>query len=172
MVWMKHVGCLLLFVSGCVAPGSLDHRDKFESALKKQAAQQDGGAMQPDGGGTMSSSSADAGTPPASACPDVCMLLQERCGTSGCHSGSAPAGQLDLASSGVVMRLSDIATHTSACSGKKLIDTEDPDKSVLYGKLTDPPACGLRMPVGAPLSDDQIECVRAFVAEPACGGEK
>jgi hypothetical protein len=171
MVSMKHLGWLLFVVSGCVAPGSLDHRDEFESALKKQAAEQDGGAMHDDGGAT-SSPSVDAGMPPASACPDVCMLLQERCGTSGCHSGSAPAGQLDLMSSGVVMRLSDMATHTSACSGKKLIDTTDPDKSVLYGKLTDPPSCGLRMPVGTPLSDDQIECVRAFVAKPACGGEK
>jgi hypothetical protein len=170
MVSIKRVTWLVLLVCGCVAPGSLDHRDKFESALKKQAAK-DGGSAPHEDGATPADSNTDAGTP-ASACPDVCMLLQERCGTSGCHSGSAPAGMLDLKSSGVVMRLTDMATHTSACSGKKLIDTKDPDKSVLYGKLTEPPACGLRMPVGTPLSDDQIECVRAFVAKPSCGGEK
>jgi hypothetical protein len=168
MVSMKHLSWSLLLVCACVAPGSLDHRDKFESALKKQAAKEDAGAKHDDGGTT---SSPDGGMSPA-ACPDVCTLLQEHCGPCGCHSGTAPAGQLDLKSSGIATRLADMKAHTSACSGRMLIDTKDPDKSIIYGKLTDPPTCGLRMPVGMPLSDDQIECVRAFVAKPSCSGEK
>jgi hypothetical protein len=171
MVSMKHLSWLLLLASACVAPGSLDHRDKFESALKKQAAKADGGGAQHEDGGTTSSPHADAGIS-ASACPDVCMLLEQHCGTAGCHSGSAPAGQLDLKSSGLATRLADMKAHTTACSGRLLIDTKDPDKSILYGKLTDPPTCGQRMPIGTPLSDDDIECVHAFVAKPSCGGEK
>lgn len=169
MVSFKHVSWLVLLVCGCVAPGSLDHRDNFESALKKQAASTKGDA------GMTASSNTDAGSDagmPASECPDVCMLLEQRCGTSGCHSGSAPAGQLDLKSSGIATRLLDMKAHTSACSGRLLIDTKDPDKSILYGKLLASSACGPRMPVGLPLGDDDIECVRAFVAKPACSGEK
>lgn len=170
MVSLKHLGWLLLFC-GCVSPGSLDHRDKFESALKKQAAKQDAGGATPDDGGTSSSPSADAGMA-ASTCPDMCMFLEQHCGAAGCHSSSAPAGQLDLKSSGIATRLADMKAHTTACSGRLLIDTKDPDKSILYGKLTDPPTCGMRMPIGLPLSDDDIECVRAFVAKPSCSGEK
>lgn len=169
MVSFKHVSWLALLVCGCVAPGSLDHRDKFESALKKQAASTKGDA------GMTSSSSTDAGSDAgmaASQCPDVCMLLQQHCGTTGCHAGSAPEAQLDLKSSGIATRLLDMKAHTSACSGRLLIDTKDPDKSILYGKLTEPPTCGVRMPVGTALSDDDIECVRAFVANPVCSGEK
>jgi hypothetical protein len=59
--------------------------------------------------------------------------------------------------------------HTTACSGKTLLDHAMPDRSLLYGKLTDPPLCGIRMPVGAVLAASDIDCMRRWVANPTCG---
>ena len=154
---------------GCVEPGSIDsrQREQFQRLLDDHAdagTLAHGGADE-DGGGA---AGADAGAMASSGCPEACALLQQHCALSGCHAGSAPAASLDLSSDGLVERLGSAHATTAACSGRALIDGTAPDESVLYGKLLDPPLCGLRMPIGTPLGPDQIACMRRFVAKPAC----
>lgn len=93
-------------------------------------------------------------------------LLVPKCATAGCHSGSAPAGSLDLT-----------AGALSSLDGKKamdcnalLLDPVSPEKSVLYLKVTGE-TCGARMPFGeAPLFDSQQACLLAWIKGQANGG--
>jgi hypothetical protein len=95
-------------------------------------------------------------------------LIKNRCATAGCHAKTGAAGSLDLESPEIVKRLSGATAHTTACAGKTLLDRSMPDRSLLYGKLTDPPLCGIRMPVGIVLAASDIDCMRRWVASPSC----
>lgn len=51
------------------------------------------------------------------------------------------------------------------CMGKPLIVPGQPEASLLWQKLGPSPPCGSRMPIGgAPLSDEQLEMVRSWIA--------
>ncbi len=93
-------------------------------------------------------------------CPDMPAFLADKCGTANCHSGAAPAAMLDLKSPGVEARVAD--KPGAQCVGK-LANTSDPENSLLYTKLLDPPGCGLRMPIGAPLSAEESFCVAQWI---------
>ena len=127
----------LPLLAGC--PGSLRDPERFT----------DGGA--PDGG-------MDAG----SSCPDVPKeILAMKCGGSGCHGTASPAEGLDLVSDGVVGRVVGVAA--TECKGQ-LADPVSPETSVLYTKLLASPTCGGRMPLGGALPDDEIACVKEWIA--------
>lgn len=94
-------------------------------------------------------------------CPsDVPAFLAQKCGTANCHSSAAPAAMLDLQSPGVEARVTD---KTGAQCIGKLANTSDPENSLLYTKLLDPPGCGLRMPIGAPLSAEEAICIAQWI---------
>jgi uncharacterized membrane protein YgcG len=89
-------------------------------------------------------------------CPDVKTLLAEKCGGMGCHGPMLPSSNLDLESAGVEGR---IVNKSSMCGGF-LANTTDPEASVIYTKLLDPPMCGGRMPfLREPLPQSEISCV-------------
>jgi hypothetical protein len=161
--------CLLSGAIGCLKPGSLDHREEFKALLTDED-DASGPAMSMDaraaGGGTATGKDAGA---TAAGCPAACDLIKARCATAGCHAATASAAGLDLASAGLVMRLSGMTAHSAPCSGKTLLDPAMPDKSLLYAKLIDPPLCGARMPLGAALAATDIDCMRRWVASPKCG---
>jgi hypothetical protein len=98
-------------------------------------------------------------------CPDgvsVTALLAARCGTAGCHDATTQIINLDLASAGVASRM--IGQRSASCGGRALMDPNDPERSALLVKVRPRPACGDRMPLGAPaLSDAEIACVRAWI---------
>ena len=95
-------------------------------------------------------------------CGDIPTLLSSSCGQAACHSGSAPAGSLDLQSPGVTARL--FGVKSSLCGGT-LADPSNPDMSLLMTKLYVKPPCGGRMPsANDPLPESSIECIRAWVA--------
>lgn len=167
--------CLALGVVGCLKPGSLDHQEQFKALL-----QGDGGGSTDATRWAFASDAAqaptgralaahDAGPAASAGCPAACNLIKARCATAGCHATSGAAAGLDLESAGLVMRLSGAAAHTTQCSGKTLLDRKAPERSLLFAKLTDPPLCGIRMPLGAALSASDLDCMRRWVASPACG---
>ena len=167
---------LVPFVIGCVEAGSLDNKEEFESLLSADAAPFGSDAAVPPGGGSGGSGSSGRGGSggggmgaPATGCPEACDILQMRCATTGCHTGAQPQSGLNLNPDGVVARLSGMPATTMACSGDTLLDPDNPEDSVLYGKLLDPPSCGIRMPLGVPLDADEIDCMRRWVANPSCG---
>ncbi len=105
-------------------------------------------------------------------CAEGCELLQMRCAVAGCHDDGSAAAGLSLAAEGLLERLGDAPATGSGCgdSGALLLDTADPESSLIYGKLLNPPACGARMPLGVPFEEDEIDCIRRWVAVPDCGG--
>jgi hypothetical protein len=176
--WVGLVVCPLLAAIGCLKPGSLDHREQFKALLRA-----DGGAAndaataattsKTDGGAKPGNATKDAGGMAAqsSGCAAACDLIKARCATAGCHAATGSAAGLDLESAGLVMRLSGMQAHSTACTGKTLLDPATPDHSLLYGKLIDPPLCGARMPLGAALATTDIDCMRRWVASPKCGAD-
>jgi hypothetical protein len=56
-------------------------------------------------------------------------------------------------------------SSSSRCGGRPLVVPGDPDGSLLYQKLSEPPPCGSRMPLGgAQLTEAQREMVRSWIA--------
>ena len=51
------------------------------------------------------------------------------------------------------------------CEGEKLVVPGQPEKSELYRKVAhDKPECGVRMPVGPAMSNDEVECLRRWIS--------
>ncbi len=83
------------------------------------------------------------------------------CTTSTCHSARSQQGNLDLESPGLPQRLLNV--QASGGPGR-IIDTANPDQSVLYTKLLNPPPFKFQMPLGRPqLSADDVLCVQQWV---------
>jgi hypothetical protein len=105
-----------------------------------------------------------ADTDAAPSCVDVPVaVFQQRCGLSGCHLATMPAANLDLVSAGVYARLSGRA---AAGGPGVLIDPGgEPQKSVLYLKLTNSPPFGSQMPLtGTKLDAATLACVASWIS--------
>lgn len=102
---------------------------------------------------------------PAPACGDVPKdVLLTTCATAGCHAAQSSAAALDLESPDVLKRLAD----KSATGGAGLlVDTHEPDKSLLYAKCVRPAPFGGTMPPSTPLDPAALECLRVWVATAA-----
>jgi polyvinyl alcohol dehydrogenase (cytochrome) len=89
--------------------------------------------------------------------------------TKVCHSTSAEAG-LNLEGKMVAYTsMVDVAAKGDACKdrGHVLVVKNNPTASVLHGKLTSTPQCGVVMPPGAamsPVTPAQLEAVRLWIA--------
>ncbi len=141
-----------LALSLCGCPGGLSASEliAFENGARADAMD----AGDDDAGD-------DDGASPA--CSAIPTLLKTSCGQAGCHGMTAPAGGLDLVSSGLAARLNGKVSNAS-CSGGKLIDVAAPERSLIYTQLAPAPNCGLAMPLGQPaLSDEQKACVLAWI---------
>lgn len=92
-------------------------------------------------------------------------IVRPRCANAGCHSAAAPAGELDLASPGVALRM--YGQQASACGDEVLLDPKNPFGGYFFDKLTETkPRCGARMPLSEdPLSAEEIACVHRWLAE-------
>ena len=136
-------GAVALFLGGCA--GSLDHPERF---LGDAGA--GGGGNDAAGGGT---------------CPDVVKTqFIPVCATSSCHSAVSKSGNLDLETADIAGRL----RGKMALGGGVMIDPANPDKSVLYTKITAVPPYGSRMPLAAPPLDDKTTmCIKQWVEEAA-----
>jgi hypothetical protein len=97
-------------------------------------------------------------------------IFKTTCSTAGCHSGVEPAQGLDLESPGVASRLVGVAPKGVGCPGV-LVDPKHPTESLLYGKLTPLPPCGVPMPFGKTrLTNQDIGCVRTWIESLAGDG--
>ncbi|WP_441287091.1 hypothetical protein ACSRUE_33145 [Sorangium sp. KYC3313] len=130
------------------------------------AATSGGDAAATSGGDAAATSGGDAATTSASSgggtgCAEAQALVMAKCATAGCHDGRANLGGLDL-SAGWETR---VAGQASDCGGNgTVIVPGDPDASVLYMKLSDPPPCDSRMPLGPELSADEKKCLYDYIA--------
>jgi len=94
--------------------------------------------------------------------PPECMtsLFQARCNSSSCHDSEAQ--QIDLVSPGVGDRLVGVASTSLQCMPRVYVPT-DGGESLLLEKFQPVPDCGIRMPIGPPLSDAEVMCVSGWV---------
>ena len=96
---------------------------------------------------------------------EVSQIFAVSCVTSGCHSGGDPVAGLSLEG--------DFAAHIVGVASEqrsdlKLVDPGNPDKSYLLMKVRgDDEIISQRMPPGAPLSAEQVEIIRAWIASGA-----
>jgi hypothetical protein len=82
-------------------------------------------------------------------------ILGPSCAKSQCHDSTTQAGKLDLSpDEGLRARLLDVA-GTPGCGGK-IVDTANPEKSLLLTKCMPNPACGTQMPQTGTLSETDI----------------
>ena len=107
---------------------------------------------------------------------DMAAILSKKengCTNSGCH-GEQPQGGIDLLSAGVEKRLVGVASTTSACSGRLLVDPKAADSSLLL-QVIDPKRfantdhCGVMMPFGSTtgVSSDDLTCFQHWVEKMA-----
>jgi len=88
------------------------------------------------------------------------------CGGAGCHDASAEAAAgLDLESDGAWEQLMNGAcvNEIAIAEGLRMVEPGDPSNSFLYVKVTDPMGMGDPMPPWAPLSDEDIEGIEAWI---------
>lgn len=100
-----------------------------------------------------------AGACPPDTTPEV--ILQQTCATGGCHTGSDPAGSLDLASPGVAERL--LGGASARCDGQPYVMPNG--QGYFFHKMSaEQPRCGMQMPMGArPLSTAELACLRGWL---------
>lgn len=133
------LGLGLATLAGC--PGTLEDKYLYEDALE-------------DAGNV----STDAGP-----CGNVITrIFVPSCGDTGCHGKSAPQEGLDLVSPGVASRVVGVMGKGCAVT---LADPSAAEQSLIYTKIsTTTPSCGSAMPLArAPLSDDDVACVLAWI---------
>jgi hypothetical protein len=170
-LWTVFASAALLCLTGC--PGSLDNPDLFVGAAAGAGQGAAGAGQGAAGAGQGAAGTGGAAALVAPAC--LTSLFALSCSGAGCHSGSTPAGGLDLFSPGVASRLVGVdATFAGVvmgaavtCTPAKLIDTQNPAASWLELKLQGQQGtCGLAMPLGgSPLGTADLQCVSDFIAQ-------
>ncbi|MEZ4385354.1 MAG: carboxypeptidase-like regulatory domain-containing protein [Nannocystaceae bacterium] len=106
---------------------------------------------------------------------DIQPIFTARCATAGCHGAMNPQLGLDLSPGAAFAAL--VGIQSAGQPDKLLVSAGEPAASVLVDKLSATPSAGLRMPVGAPLSDAELARIDAWItagAQPsatfACAG--
>jgi hypothetical protein len=92
---------------------------------------------------------------------DFRALITAKCGSAGCHGAGAVSSGLDLASANLATRVAG-KKASGACASYLLIDSEQPERSALYLKVT-ADSCGSRMPLGGTLTDKEQLCILQWV---------
>jgi hypothetical protein len=151
-------------VALCVLACSGEVADDGQGAVTQSSGNTAGSASGSDGeggtagfgaGGTMSTTSDCANF-------DVGAVFRDSCGGSGCHEGTPAASNLTLTEGSPETALSGVASL--GCASWDLLVPGSPERSLVYQKLVlDTPPCGLRMPVEAPLSASDVECVAQWI---------
>lgn len=89
-------------------------------------------------------------------------ILGPSCAKAQCHDAETHAGKLDLSpDEGLRERLIDVPS-SSGCGGK-IVDTANPEMSLLYTKCLPNPACGTQMPQTGSLSETDIADLLAWI---------
>ena len=153
---------------GCT--GFIDGGDSGKSAVGPGGSGAAAGT--PDGTSGTAGTTGTPGAPgtPGAACDIQAVMAKPEngCVNSLCH-GAQYQGGLDLASPGVETRLVDVHSTTEACGGEPLIDSQNPENSLLL-RLIDPARfaaapCGVMMPFGTKtgVSAEDLSCFESWV---------
>ena len=92
-------------------------------------------------------------------------LFGPTCATAGCHSGGAPAANLNLEAANSYAMLIGIPSTQDA--GVQRVNPGNPDQSYLVTKLEGPGAAGGQMPPAGPIPQADIDVVRQWISDGA-----
>ncbi len=106
---------------------------------------------------------------------DIQPLFTTRCFGGTCHNIAAPGGTLNLSPEGATDPYEELTTRSHALSGMPYVTAGNPQLSYLWRKLegthTDDDlenvGGGGRMPIGAPLDDDSMALIEAWITSGA-----
>jgi hypothetical protein len=84
-----------------------------------------------------------------------------------CHGGTAPLGELDLTGMPLVLegRIVETLSDTALCRGSRFVVPGQPDRSLMYVKMTDTPTCGGSMPLGVSVNAADAALVRQWIID-------
>lgn len=86
-----------------------------------------------------------------------------------CHGpGAGPAfGSLDLSGMPSMLedRLVEVVSASALCAGSKLVVPGQPDRSLMYVKMTATPTCGASMPLAQPVNNADAAKVRQWIID-------
>jgi len=94
-------------------------------------------------------------------CDAPAMVFQGSCAaTAGCHTATDSLTLVgpDFETNLIGMK----STQTPSCSGMNLVNPTPPADGVLFKVLTGL-SCGIQMPIGDPLKQEQIDCIRSWI---------
>lgn len=111
-------------------------------------------------------------TTAGSACDVEGTLFPTKCTDALCHNATDLIADLDLESPGLPSRVvGQASSPDEECPGELLVDPANPEASLLYAKLVDPPPCGSPMPfTGDPLTEEEVQCVLTWIEGLGAGG--
>ena len=151
------LGCCLMTVvslSGCSDEGS---------TLGPGGTSDSGSAA--TGGGRNGNDDGVGGPPGLTLAQLSAEIFTPHCATSGCHAGTNPSQGLSLEMNRIA---SEIINADSKGSDLKLVDPGNPERSYLFMKVRgDDGISGSRMPPSKPLSQEEIEKIRSWIASGA-----
>jgi hypothetical protein len=139
-----------------------------------------GGATGGVGGGTGGATGGTggaAGTGGGTLDPCMAPLMGAKCSLSGCHGGVTLSAGLDLTAATIaapqplVDKANKGETNQGCAAGvAKLIDSQKPEQSLIYTKVTTP-SCGAKMPPSGPLAPAETNCILNWIKIiPGVGG--
>jgi len=127
-----------------------------------------GGATGGTGGAT-GGAGGTAGTGGGALDPCMAPLMTAKCSLSGCHGGVTLSAGLDLSAATInapqslVDKANKGETNMGCAAGfGKLIDSQRPEQSLIYTKVTSQP-CGAKMPPSGPLAPAETNCVLNWI---------
>ena len=161
---------LVVVVNACSGVADNDPREGRAGRGGGGGAPADGSADARGAMGGAGGSSSDSGSD-----IDQCLvpLANKSCNLAGCHGASMPAAGLRLTEdvvtrpAALVDRLNAGDPNGCVASMWKLIDRAEPEKSLLYRKVTGSPPCGVKMPVGPALSTAETACILSWIKSAA-----
>ena len=160
------LGALFVAASGCAGELTDEQKEIREGGVGR------GGSGGSSGGGT-GGSGGSAGSGVGN--PEACMMAMAKdrsCSVLGCHGGTNAAAGLLLTEDALRQAKDNfldkpnkgyVGTPGCNAGAHKLIDKAQPEKSLLYTKLTAQPPCGVRMPSGGSVSDAELSCTLAWI---------
>lgn len=138
-----------------------------------------GSADSQDAQAAKSSKDAGAAKPPKPSCDVLGLFATDGlAGAAGCTGAichTAGVMTLDLESEGLERRLLDEpANPEGPCKGEILVDSDKPDDSLLFKKVSGKSKCGSPMPLTNPsaLTKDQVRCIQEYVEFVAADGKR
>jgi hypothetical protein len=164
------LGASFFITSGCAGELTEAQKERWDGAVGTGGSGGSGGGGT---GGTGGSGGSGGSTGGGVGNPETCMLAmskEKNCGLIGCHAGTNAAAEL-LMTDEALRQARDLFVdkpnkgRMPGCmaGAHKLIDKAQPEKSLLYTKLTAQPPCGDRMPSGGTVTDAELSCVLAWI---------